>query len=59
MLLWYLYNATNKQKFNLEGLTRQQCNDILLKQGFFKRESITDEVPIEYRDGPYVSKDEL
>ena len=54
-----IINQCKLQKFPLDGLTRKQCNDILLKQGFYKRKVPSEPVPEEYLEGPYVSKDEL
>lgn len=40
-------------------LNREECNNLLLKQGFYKKESEDSPIPEEYLEGPYIPKDEL
>ena len=51
MLFW--------QKIELSGKTREECNELLLKRGFYKKTSEHAEVPEEFKNGPYVEKEEL
>lgn len=40
-------------------MSRKECNDLLLKQGFFKKDKESDPVPEKFKKGPYVAHDEL
>ena len=54
-----MFIVTCLQKVELSGLTRDDCNNLLLKKGFYKKSSEDAEVPEKYRNGPYVEKEEL
>lgn len=47
------------ETIDLEKFNREECNELLLSKGFFKKESETDQVPDEYKEGPYKPKQEL
>ncbi|KAA0203050.1 hypothetical protein HAZT_HAZT004193 [Hyalella azteca] len=47
------------ERVSLSNLNQQQCNDVLLKKGFFKRKNADDPVPEEFLEGPYTPKQEL
>lgn len=46
------------QTIDLAKLNRQECNDLLVRKGFFKKESKDGEVPEEFQNGPYIEKEE-
>lgn len=46
------------ESIDLEKLSREECNELLLSRGFYKRENADDIVPEEYANGP-VRKTEL
>ncbi|KAF2362101.1 Parvovirus non-structural protein 1 helicase domain [Trinorchestia longiramus] len=41
------------ERVQLKSLNREQCNDLLLQKGFFKKNNKDDPVPEEYLEGPY------
>ena len=43
---------------SLKDLNRDEINELVLKQGFYKKDDINDPVPEEYKEGPY-QKQEL
>lgn len=47
------------QRIDLSPFSTQQCSDVLIKKGFYKKESDEDTVPEEFQNGPYIEKDEL
>jgi len=47
------------EKIDLAPHSQSQCNDLLLKRGFYKKKTAEEEVPEQYREGPYVLKSEL
>jgi hypothetical protein len=49
------------ERVQLKPLSREQCNNLLLEKGFFKKKNQNDPVPEEYLEGPYNGgpKDEL
>lgn len=47
------------QTIDLSPLNREECNQLLLRKGFFRREKTEDPIPEEFQSGPYVSRDEL
>ncbi|MPC16473.1 Selenoprotein M [Portunus trituberculatus] len=55
------YNKANEavERVDLQTATRLEINDLLVKKGFYKKSSHDEEVPEEYKEGPYVEKDEL
>ncbi|KAI0221802.1 Selenoprotein M [Lamellibrachia satsuma] len=59
VLLFLNKGGETVSKVELTGLKRQECNDLLLKKGFYKKSSEDAEVPEQYRNGPYVDKEEL
>lgn len=56
-----LLNAEDQEveRIDLTKYNREECNNLLKKKGFYKRESQVEDVPEEYLQGPYVPKDEL
>ena len=53
-MLWYLF-----QRIDLGPYNRDECNKLLKDLGFFRKEYKDQEVPEEYRMGPYKTRDEL
>lgn len=41
------------EKIELADLSRKECNDLLLRKGFYKKSSANEEVPEKYKNGPY------
>jgi len=42
------------EKISLSDLSREECNDIVISKGFYKKADVNDAVPVEYANGPYV-----
>lgn len=40
------------EKIQLQDYNREQCNDLLLSRGFYKKKNPSDEVPEEYKNAP-------
>lgn len=57
----YFLNAVDEavETVDLSPMTRQECNDLFLKKGFYKKQSRDEVVPDEYLNGPYKAKEEL
>lgn len=47
------------ERLPLDKLSREECNKLMLKKGFYKKSSPEEEVPEEYRNGPYTEREEL
>ena len=47
------------QKVDLSKMNRQDCNDMLIKKGFYKKKTREEAVPEEYLNGPYREREEL
>lgn len=47
------------ERIDLKKLSQEEINDLMLKKGFYKKSSREEEVPEEYREGPYSEKEEL
>jgi len=47
------------ERIALSKLNRAECNQLLLKKGFYKKASSEDQVPEEYQSGPYVPREDL
>ncbi|RXG70751.1 Selenoprotein M [Armadillidium vulgare] len=47
------------ERIPLEKFSREECNELLLKKGFYKKQSEEEEVPEEFQNGPYVPREEL
>lgn len=56
-----LLNKDDKyvESIDLVQLSQSQCNDLLLQRGFYKKKTPEEEVPEQYRNGPYLQKQEL
>jgi hypothetical protein len=56
----YLLNKSGQrvETFDLSSLNREQCNQLLLQKGFYKR-SADEPVPDEYLEGPYRPREDL
>jgi len=54
---FFLINKHNEmiEKFPLSDLSREECNNLVKSKGFFKKENKNDDVPEEYKNGPYVA----
>lgn len=48
-----------KQRIGLEHKNREECNALLMQRGFYKKSESSEEVPEEFRQGPYKLKEEL
>lgn len=47
------------ETIDLSAMSKDECNSLLIKKGFFRREQSTDEVPVEFQQGPYKPSIEL
>ncbi|KAK4314943.1 hypothetical protein Pmani_013811 [Petrolisthes manimaculis] len=47
------------ERIGLSNLSREECNQLLLKKGFYKKTTDDEEVPDEYLNGPYKEREEL
>lgn len=47
------------ERIALDKLSRDECNQLLLKKGFYKKTTADEEVPEQYRTGPYKEREEL
>lgn len=47
------------ERIDLSELKRDACNQLLTNRGFYKKAKQDDEVPEEFRSGPYEPKVEL
>ncbi|ROT66637.1 selenoprotein M [Penaeus vannamei] len=56
-----LLNASNEEveRLPLSELNREECNMLMLKKGFYKKTKKDEEVPDQYREGPYKERVEL
>jgi hypothetical protein len=57
----YLLNKSNQrvETIDLSPLNREECNQLLLRKGFYKRSVPGEEVPVDYQEGPYRPREEL
>lgn len=61
-LISFLNHTSPKQEVErlpLSELNREECNMLMLKKGFYKKTKKDEEVPEQYRDGPYKERVEL
>jgi len=60
---YHLFYCVNKstlvlsQTIDLAPLSREECNDVLLKRGFYKKAQESDPVPEEFKDAPQSQQD--
>ena len=47
------------EKVDISSFSREECNNFLLKKGFFKKSDPMDEVPEKFQKGPYIPKEDL
>ncbi|KAK8381434.1 hypothetical protein O3P69_018487 [Scylla paramamosain] len=47
------------QRIDLRKMSQEEINQLVTKKGFYRKATKEEEVPQEYRTGPYVEKDEL
>lgn len=47
------------ENVDIAEFSREDCNKYLIKRGFFKKESPQDDVPDEFKDGPYHPREDL
>lgn len=47
------------ERIALEKFNREECNQLMLKKGFYKKTSEDEEVPEQYLNGPYREREEL
>ncbi|KAK2155573.1 hypothetical protein LSH36_236g01030 [Paralvinella palmiformis] len=54
-------DGENVETINLQDYNRQQCNDLLLNRGFYKKANPNDDVPEEFQNAPYkrIEREEL
>lgn len=57
LLLLNEYDET-LEKFDISGWSREECNQFLLKKGFFKKTTQMEEVPEPHKSGPYTQHTE-
>jgi len=56
-----LVNAEDDEveRIDLAPLNRDECNKLLLRKGFYKKNAEDEAVPTEYEHGPYEEKQDL
>lgn len=56
-----LLNASDDviERIDLSKMNRDECNDLLTNKGFYKKASEDEEVPEEFKEGPYRPREEL
>ena len=54
-----MFSVVVHQTIDLSPLNREECNQLLIGKGFYRKETPEAEVPEEYREGPYFPKEEL
>lgn len=47
------------ERIPLEKFNREECNQLLLKKGFYKKTKQDEVVPEQYLEGPYREREEL
>jgi hypothetical protein len=47
------------ETIDLSKYTQEECRQLLLDRGFYMKSSEDEEVPEEYKNGPYKRKEEL
>lgn len=47
------------ERIALDKLNREECNQLMLKKGFYKKTTEDEEVPEQYLNGPYREREEL
>lgn len=47
------------ERIALSKLNREECNQLMLKKGFYKKTTKDEEVPEQYQSGPYKERVEL
>jgi len=57
----YLLNSSGQrvETIDISSFTREECNQLLLKKGFYKKASHDEAVPEEFINGPYAPHSEL
>lgn len=58
VLLMFVYLQV-VERIPLDKLSREECNQLLLKKGFYRKTTKDEDVPEEYRTGPYREREEL
>jgi len=44
------------ERIRLDKYNRKRCNELLLEKGFYKKSNKDEEVPEEYKNGPFIPK---
>lgn len=52
-------NDERVETVDLEKMSRQDCNQELIRRGFYRKKTLHEQVPPEFQHGPYRSSDEL
>ena len=47
------------ERIDIKKMSQKQMNDVMIQKGFYKKTTKEEEVPEEYRKGPYIEKDEI
>lgn len=47
------------ERIDLKKMSQEEINELMLKKGFYKKSSREEEVPEQFREGPYSEKEEL
>lgn len=58
-LILYGKEDNEIERINLEHKNREECNGLLQRRGFYKKSEASEEVPEEFKEGPYIKKEEL
>lgn len=59
ILIFFNGEDEEVERVQLAALKRDECNQLLLNKGFYKKTSEEGEVPVEFKSGPYMPKTEL
>jgi hypothetical protein len=47
------------EKVDISDFSREECNNFLLRKGFYKKSNSQDEVPEQFLTGPYLPREDL
>ncbi|KAK2703747.1 hypothetical protein QYM36_017884 [Artemia franciscana] len=47
------------EMLDLAKLSREDCNKLLIKKGFYRKSDLNEEVPEQHKEGPYFEREDL
>ncbi|KAK8395754.1 hypothetical protein O3P69_005687 [Scylla paramamosain] len=45
------------ERIDIKKMSQEEINNLVLKKGFYKKAAKEEEVPREYKEGPYIEKE--